>query len=100
MAPVRFVYDREMPEDLLHVIIDGLKLKNFENIVPGGRYHNRRDYMSFPNLGRFDFNSNNAAQFDLDSGRAKWATLRLVQNSIYPCKYYKFGALLQSVGRR
>lgn len=49
--PVRFVYDREMPEDLLHVIIDGLKLKNFENIVPGGRYHNARDFMNFPDIG-------------------------------------------------
>jgi polyphosphate kinase len=22
--------------------------------IPGGRYHNRRDYMNFPNLGRYD----------------------------------------------
>ena len=25
-----------------------------DSIIPGGRYHNRRDYMDFPNLGRFD----------------------------------------------
>ncbi len=25
-----------------------------ESIIPGGRYHNRRDYMSFPSLGRTD----------------------------------------------
>jgi polyphosphate kinase len=25
-----------------------------DSIIPGGRYHNRRDYMAFPNLGRFD----------------------------------------------
>ncbi|WP_370574317.1 polyphosphate kinase 1 [Methanomethylovorans sp.] len=49
--PVRFVYDREIPEDLLHIILEGLKLKNFENIVPGGRYHNARDFMNFPDVG-------------------------------------------------
>lgn len=49
--PVRFVYDREMPEDLLNIILDGLKMKNFENIVPGGRYHNARDFMNFPDVG-------------------------------------------------
>jgi polyphosphate kinase len=25
-----------------------------DSIIPGGKYHNRRDYMKFPNLGRFD----------------------------------------------
>lgn len=25
-----------------------------DSVIPGGRYHNRRDYMDFPNLGRFD----------------------------------------------
>jgi len=25
-----------------------------DGVIPGGRYHNRRDYMNFPNLGRFD----------------------------------------------
>ena len=25
-----------------------------DSIIPGGRYHNRRDYMGFPSLGRTD----------------------------------------------
>jgi polyphosphate kinase len=25
-----------------------------DSIIPGGKYHNRRDYMNFPSLGRFD----------------------------------------------
>ncbi len=48
---VRFVYDREIPEDLLHIILSGLNLKNFENIVSGGRYHNARDFINFPEVG-------------------------------------------------
>ena len=27
---------------------------NTDSVIPGGRYHNRRDYMSFPSLGRTD----------------------------------------------
>ncbi|MFM7726308.1 MAG: polyphosphate kinase 1, partial [Flavobacteriales bacterium] len=30
------------------------KIKNIENISPGGRYHNKKDLMSFPSLGRPD----------------------------------------------
>lgn len=49
--PVRFVYDREMPRDLLEFILTRSNLKNFENVIPGGRYHNAKDFMSFPNVG-------------------------------------------------
>ncbi len=48
--PVRFVYDREIPEDLLDFILEKNNLKNFENLIPGGRYHNARDFMNFPDL--------------------------------------------------
>jgi polyphosphate kinase len=48
--PVRFVYDRQMPEDLLNFILEQNHLEGFENIIPGGRYHNARDFMKFPDL--------------------------------------------------
>jgi len=49
--PVRFVYDRDMPKDLLQFILEHNELVGFENIIPGGRYHNARDFISFPNVG-------------------------------------------------
>jgi polyphosphate kinase len=49
--PVRFVYDREMPEDLLQFILKKNRLEDFENLIPGGRYHNARDFMNFPKIG-------------------------------------------------
>jgi polyphosphate kinase len=49
--PVRFVYDREMAADLLDFILTRSNLKGFENVIPGGRYHNAKDFMSFPNVG-------------------------------------------------
>lgn len=53
--PVRFVYDREIPNPLLDFLIDKLDLLDFENIVPGGKYHNAKDFMSFPKIGPASF---------------------------------------------
>lgn len=50
-APVRFSYDEDMPLDLLRYVLKQLNVKN-ENIIPGSRYHNFRDFINFPRLGR------------------------------------------------
>jgi len=52
--PVRFVYDVAIGADTLEYFITHLKIDTTDSIIPGGRYHNRRDYMDFPTLGRND----------------------------------------------
>jgi len=52
--PVRFVYDEKITADLLDYILRKLNLKNFENVIGGGRYHNARDFISFPKVGAAD----------------------------------------------
>lgn len=52
--PVRFVYDQAIGKDTLDFFLRGMRIDSSDSIIPGGRYHNRRDYMSFPNLGRYD----------------------------------------------
>ncbi|MBF0378115.1 MAG: polyphosphate kinase 1 [Desulfamplus sp.] len=49
--PVRFVYDQNLPEKFLQIFVKNLKLEGAENIIPGGRYHNFKDFMSFPDFG-------------------------------------------------
>jgi polyphosphate kinase len=49
---VRLIYDREIPNDLLDFILKKMKLDNEENAVPGGKYHNHKDYMEFPEIGK------------------------------------------------
>jgi len=49
--PVRIVYDKDMPEDLLQFILKKMQLKDFQNLIPGGRYHNARDFFHFPAIG-------------------------------------------------
>ena len=53
--PVRFVYDSKMPKDLLDFLLNSLNLKFGLNTIPGGRYHNFKDFISFPDFGNPDF---------------------------------------------
>ena len=52
--PVRLVYDKTIDDETLSFLMDKMGIKNSDSINPGGRYHNRRDYINFPNLGRTD----------------------------------------------
>ena len=52
--PVRFVYDKKIEPDILELLLDKFQIGSRDSIIPGGRYHNRRDYMKFPSLGRTD----------------------------------------------
>lgn len=52
--PVRFVYDQDIAKDTLEFLLERMKIDSSDSVIPGGRYHNRRDYMDFPNLGRYD----------------------------------------------
>lgn len=49
--PVRFVYDAAMPNDMLRYIMRKLGMAKKDNTIPGGRYHNFKDFISFPTLG-------------------------------------------------
>jgi polyphosphate kinase len=48
--PVRFVYDKEMDKGLLDYIIKRLNLVRKGNMIPGGRIHNFRHFMDFPDV--------------------------------------------------
>ena len=50
--PVRFVYDSKIAPDLLKYFIKKLNLDDEGTLIPGGRYHNFKDFMNFPNLGK------------------------------------------------
>lgn len=50
-APVRFVHDREMPASMLHFFTRRLKISSYDSVIPGGRYHNFKDFMDFPAIG-------------------------------------------------
>lgn len=51
--PVRFVYDENIPRDLLYTFTANMKLSK-QSFIPGGRYHNFKDFMDFPKLPKPD----------------------------------------------
>ncbi len=73
--PVRFVYDEKMPTDLLEFLLMKLELKKSVNTIPGGRYHNFKDFMRFPDFG------NSAFRFKSQTPVAHPA-LRMVKSNI------------------
>lgn len=52
-APLRFVFDSSMPEELQKFLMKKMKLTSKEDaFIPGGRYHNLKDLMGFPKVGK------------------------------------------------
>lgn len=48
---VRFIYDKEMPANLVNILQQRLKVKVQTVFDEGGKYHNKKDLMNFPSLG-------------------------------------------------
>jgi polyphosphate kinase len=49
--PVRFLYDKKIEQDTLDFLLNKMEIDTTDSLIPGGKYHNRRDYMNFPDLG-------------------------------------------------
>ena len=49
---VRFVYDEEMPDRLLHYLSNRFGFGKYDSLIPGARYHNSKDFIDFPNAGQ------------------------------------------------
>lgn len=50
--PLRFIYDGEMPKDLLKRVLKKLDLDSLDTILESGRYQNHKDLMKFPDCAR------------------------------------------------
>ena len=52
--PVRLVYDKKILDSTLQFIMNKLGISSTDSLIPGGKYHHKRDYMNFPSLDRND----------------------------------------------
>ena len=52
--PLRVIYDASMPKDLLKRVMNKLNLDKLDTVLGGGKYHNHKDLMRFPDCGRKD----------------------------------------------
>lgn len=48
--PIRFVYDSKMPDPMLTFFLKKIKMEKDAPVIPGGKYHNFRDFRGFPDL--------------------------------------------------
>ena len=49
--PLRFVYDKEIDPNTLKFLLEKMNINSeIDSIIPGGKYHNKKDYMNFPIL--------------------------------------------------
>jgi polyphosphate kinase len=48
---VRMVYDGKMPGRLLDYVNSRFGFGKYDSLIAGGRYHNSKDFMSFPRVG-------------------------------------------------
>ena len=53
-VPVRFIYDKNMPDELLDQLKSKLNITETDTLSKSGRYHNFKDFMSFPDIDRPD----------------------------------------------
>ncbi|MDX5427995.1 MAG: polyphosphate kinase 1 [Bacteroidota bacterium] len=71
--PVRFVYDKEIPVDILQFLMSRMQLDSYDSLIAGGRYHNKKDFMDFPNVGGHELEHpkyDNVPHPDLDLDRS------------------------------
>ena len=49
--PLRFVYDKEIDPNTLKFLLEKMNINpEIDSVIPGGKYHNKKDYMNFPIL--------------------------------------------------
>lgn len=81
--PVRFVYDKSIDKETLSYLMDKMGVDDTDSIIPGGRYHNRRDYMKFPSLGRKDLLYNKIAPLSIKGLHVQSSLFAAIQERDY-----------------
>ena len=92
--PVRFVYDKGMNSGLLNYLIKKLRLDRKSSIIPGGRIHNFKHFMDFPDV----FNSSSVRMQPM-SHPALQKAIRVTdvidkQDVLLHFPYHSFGAII------
>lgn len=91
--PVRLIYDQEMPDDFIKFIYQKLTL-NKDELIPGQRYHNFRDFIGFPDIKKTDLKYQTIAPLylpELDKAKTMFNAIRqkdfLISHPYQPFSY-------------
>ncbi|MFV0390498.1 MAG: RNA degradosome polyphosphate kinase [Paludibacteraceae bacterium] len=96
-SPLRFLYDREMPDEMRKYILKKINFKKSGTIIAGGRYHNFKDFMGFPTLGLTDLVYPKTIGIENETIRASQSVIKAIEEKDmflhYP--YYSFSQYVQ-----
>lgn len=94
--PIRFVYDQSMPRDVLKFLKEKQNL-SLDNLIPGGRYHNFKDFISFPSLNLSHLNYSENSALDIPSFNQSNSIFTAIAQSdkIVHFPYQKFDYMIQ-----
>ncbi len=95
-APVRMIYDKSLPEPFLRFLLHKMKLQREDDIIPGQRYHNFKDFVRFPDLGREHLRRRGSppiAQPDLH-GKARLFEAIAQRDILLHYPYHSFASLI------
>ncbi|XOD67744.1 MAG: polyphosphate kinase 1 [Flavobacteriales bacterium Tduv] len=96
-TPVRLAYDRNIPYDTLNYLKEKMELDQYDNMSPVGKYHNRRDFMKFPNLGRTDLEYKKLKPFnppELNQIKSYFGSIEAKDRLLYT-PYHNFSNLIK-----
>ena len=62
--PVRLVYDKKMPSDMLDILKNNLGISSDKGLIAGGRYHSFKDFIEFPTIGDKSLEFNKLPAFE------------------------------------
>jgi len=90
--PIRFVYDREIPTDLLRFTEKLLKIEKNDVHVSGGRYHNLKDLISFPTLQKKELKYTNHPPIPILAFDESISLISLIRkkDQYLHCPYHSF----------
>ena len=81
--PVRLVYDKEISIKTLKVLMNKLLIDSTDSLIPGGRYHHRRDYMKFPDLNRPDLHYKKMNPLTIKGFSLKSSIIKAIDSNDY-----------------
>ncbi len=92
--PVRFVYEKEMDTALLEFLMRRMNLTSKDNLIPGGRIHNFRHFMDFPNVFSKKSLRKKPFQHPLLAGTSRVTDIVLEQDIMLHFPYHSFNPVI------
>lgn len=93
--PVRFVYDKEMDAGLLEFLMRRMSLTKKDNLIPGGRIHNFRHFMEFPDVFSKKSTRKKPFQHPLLAGTSRVTDIILENDVMLNFPYHSFNPVIE-----